>query len=165
MNDFREYSAAFHEQNDDLRHYGVLGMKWGRRKNKLTAGENARQIEYNLNTLDRQKARNSYAMDIASRKISKLTKKSDRLKAKGKHSKRIAKKLAMFQQHYKETSAARKEAERMTNKILKNKNYDIQSKDKNRINMTPGQAALGALTGYYMFDVRKGKKYKVRRKA
>ena len=28
MNDFREYSAAFHAQNDDVLHYGIKGMYW-----------------------------------------------------------------------------------------------------------------------------------------
>lgn len=32
MNDFREYSAAFHAQNDDVMHYGVKGMKWKHHK-------------------------------------------------------------------------------------------------------------------------------------
>lgn len=32
MNDFREYSAAFHAQNDDVLHYGVKGMKWKHHK-------------------------------------------------------------------------------------------------------------------------------------
>lgn len=32
--DFREYSAAFHDHQNDLMHYGVPGMKWHKRKAK-----------------------------------------------------------------------------------------------------------------------------------
>lgn len=32
--DFKEYSAAFHAQNDDIMHYGVKGMKWDPNKKK-----------------------------------------------------------------------------------------------------------------------------------
>lgn len=35
MADFREYSAAFHAQNDDLMHYGVKGMKWKHHKVRM----------------------------------------------------------------------------------------------------------------------------------
>ena len=33
--DFREYSAAFHDHQNDLMHYGVKGMKWHKRKTGL----------------------------------------------------------------------------------------------------------------------------------
>lgn len=32
--DFREYSAAFHDHQNDLMHYGVKGMKWDPSKKK-----------------------------------------------------------------------------------------------------------------------------------
>ena len=32
MSDFREYSAAFHARNDDVIHFGILGMHWGVRR-------------------------------------------------------------------------------------------------------------------------------------
>ena len=35
MNDFREYSAAFHDHQNDLAHYGVKGMKWKHHKRSL----------------------------------------------------------------------------------------------------------------------------------
>lgn len=36
MNDFREYSAAFNDHQNDLAHYGIKGMKW--RHHKLRVG-------------------------------------------------------------------------------------------------------------------------------
>lgn len=36
MNDFKEYSAAFHDQND-LMHYGVKGMRWNPNKKKRSS--------------------------------------------------------------------------------------------------------------------------------
>lgn len=32
MNDFREYKSAFLDRQEDLRHYGVNGMKWRHKK-------------------------------------------------------------------------------------------------------------------------------------
>ena len=37
--DFKEYSAAFHSQNDDIMHYGVKGMKWDPSKKKKTTSK------------------------------------------------------------------------------------------------------------------------------
>ena len=37
MADFKEYRSAFLDRQDDLRHYGVKGMKW--RHNKRSPGE------------------------------------------------------------------------------------------------------------------------------
>ena len=39
MNDFREYSAAFHAQNDDVFHYGTKGMHWDPSKRKKNTSE------------------------------------------------------------------------------------------------------------------------------
>lgn len=38
MNDFREYSAAFNDHQNDLAHYGIKGMKWRHHKNRLGVG-------------------------------------------------------------------------------------------------------------------------------
>ena len=48
--DFREYSAAFHANNNDLIHYGVMGMKWGVRRAKRYEGngEDARNMQKHL---------------------------------------------------------------------------------------------------------------------
>lgn len=39
MNDFKEYSAAFHDRQDSLMHYGVKGMKWDPSKKKKTTSK------------------------------------------------------------------------------------------------------------------------------
>ena len=42
--DFKEYSAAFHAQNDDIMHYGVKGMKWDPSKKKKTSSDDEDKV-------------------------------------------------------------------------------------------------------------------------
>ena len=47
--DFKEYSAAFHAQNDDIMHYGVKGMKWDPSKKKKTSSDEDKASEQRKN--------------------------------------------------------------------------------------------------------------------
>ena len=71
MNDFMAYSAAFSYQNNDIMHYGVLGMKWGIRRDRQLMAER----RYNKTKDD---LKNKYETG----KISKEDYKSNRKSAK-----------------------------------------------------------------------------------
>lgn len=61
MNDFKEYSAAFHDRQNELMHYGVPGMKWDPSKRK----KNGQKTEEQKKKEDRL-AKERTASDIAS---------------------------------------------------------------------------------------------------
>ena len=54
MNDFREYSAAFHAQNDDVLHYGTKGMHWdhSKKKKKTTEEDEKKKKQVAVNATD-----------------------------------------------------------------------------------------------------------------
>lgn len=155
MNDFREYSAAFHETNNDLMHYGVLGMKWGVRRAKLSDGSSARKLTRDLNKLDRQKARNQYAINTTNNKINRYLWRGDYDKAD------------KWKYHLKQLEASRNYANKETDRILNSKNmkkYDLKKTSTSRLVMSPGLIALAALTRYAYLPYYRGTKYKVKNK-
>ena len=48
MYDFKEYQAAFQDHQNDLAHFGILGMKWGVRNDKKTAAPRRPQNTNNV---------------------------------------------------------------------------------------------------------------------
>lgn len=79
MNDFREYSAAFHAQNDDILHYGVPGMKWRHHRRSLKEwlyGGTSKQIAENARRRS-QDARIDYAREVGLREGTNVLRRSD----------------------------------------------------------------------------------------
>ena len=79
MSDFREYKAAFLEQND-LAHFGILGMKWGVRRyqnpdGSLTAAGRKRYgTEENFNNIMNAAKKGGLAGALAIAKVKKQQK-------------------------------------------------------------------------------------------
>lgn len=136
-NDFREYSAAFYATNNDLLHYGVMGMKWGVRRAKRYEGngEDARNMQKHLRKNAKYMVRNERAMEIA-KKIMSKTKKG-------------TKKYDKWAKHYKEASASRDYARGEIGRIKKSANKNKVSIGSHRKTMyayTPGEVGF-ALVG------------------
>lgn len=137
-NDFREYSAAFHETNNDLMHYGVLGMKWGVRRAKRYEGDwdNARGMQRSLRKNAKNMVRNTRAMEIAKKKMSKAKKGS--------------KKYDKWSKHYNDASASRNYAQGEISRIKKNADkskVSIGSHRRKGLFYTPGEHAANIYGG------------------
>lgn len=59
MTDFREYSAAFMDHQNDLAHYGVKGMRKGVRKDKENTSDYLKRKANNFMVRTENKARNT----------------------------------------------------------------------------------------------------------
>lgn len=144
MNDFRTYSAAFQVQQEDLRHYGVMGMKWGvRRYQPYPSNYNGKGVERlqtkHLNANSRNIQRNERAMEISKRKMDKSVKGSDSYKK--------------WEKHFKESKASRDYAKAQINKILSKidkKKFDVIKKERAGSFQTPGENAawIASLLGF-----------------
>ena len=74
MNDFKEYSAAFQDHQNDLMHYGVKGMKWHKRKPglKTMPGPQAPR-DFSVGNLDPQDKNTYKRASKMARDFSKLS--------------------------------------------------------------------------------------------
>lgn len=72
MNDFKEYSAAFHDHQNELMHYGVPGMTWDPSKKKKNGQKTEQRKKKNGQKIEEQKkkedrlAKERTVSDIAS---------------------------------------------------------------------------------------------------
>lgn len=77
--DFREYSAAFHDHQNDLMHYGIPGMKWRHHRRSLKEwlyGGKSKEIAENARRRS-QDARVDYAREVGLNEGRQIIRRSD----------------------------------------------------------------------------------------
>ena len=114
-NDFREYSAAFHDRNDSIMHFGILGMKWGVRRYQNPDGT---LTPAGKKRYDRM---NNYADDVLKRYPNNL------------HAQKIKEKAKKYGTETPEEAEKRKELEKKETPIqkdIKKEGFKIDEYDR-----------------------------------